>query len=115
MARIDRTISELEARLKDQESRLPPDDFRLLMQLLKQLDDEADDLCTDLSDKDDEIARLENKIEWAERESAPRAARFLCEWSRGEDPRVVRKVTEAIGGGAYCRPLPDLLVRAGHG
>lgn len=99
MAEIDRTFSELRTRLKEHESALPADDFRNMLALLDQASGQADDLQTAVSQKDGDIVALENRLEWAEGESAHRSAQFLCDWARGEDPRVVRKVTEAIGGG----------------
>lgn len=99
MAKIDRIFAQLKAEVKVHAARLTPAAAEKLLHLLKQAEGCVDDLETSLSDKDDEIARLENRIERTEGKSAQRSAEFLCEWARGEDPRVVRKVTEAIGGG----------------
>lgn len=109
MAKIDRIFAQLKAEVKAHAARLTPVAAENMLDLLEQAEGCVEDLEASLSDKDDEIARLKNLIEWAEGKSAQRSAEFLCEWARGEDPRVVRKVTDAIGGGACFRPLPDLL------
>jgi hypothetical protein len=81
MARIERTFADIRALLKQHGEALPAGTHGQLLSLIARAENEADSLAD------------------SEGESASRAARILCDWSRQEDPRVVRKVTEAIGGG----------------
>jgi hypothetical protein len=99
MARIERTFADIRALLKQHGEALPAGTHGQLLSLIARAENEADSLAETITEKDEEIGRLENRLEYSEGESASRAARILCDWSRQEDPRVVRKVTEAIGGG----------------
>jgi hypothetical protein len=99
MARIELTFAEMRRALKEHDRALPAPALGNLLTLIAQAEQQASDMAETVSEKDEEIASLKNRLEWSEGESALRAAAFLCDWSRGEDPRVVRKLTEAIGGG----------------
>lgn len=99
MTKLERTLAEIRTLITANANTLPPVYYDRLLRLLEKARNDLEDLATSLSDKDDEIAGLENHLDCAEGETPGRAAQTLCQWARGEDRRVVSKALEAIGGG----------------